>query len=56
MGRKGFDVAKFRNATFNNPKLMSLFDKDNMKFRSFPSSDSCDMKPQNTKTAYLFDK
>ena len=55
MGRKGFDVAEFRKTNFNDPKLKSLFATENTKFKSFPSSDSCGMKPQNTKTAYLYE-
>ena len=57
MGRKGFDVAQFRKANFNDPNLTSLFDEKNTKFKSFPTenSDSCGMKPQNTKTAYLYE-
>ena len=56
MGRKGFDVAKFHKTNFNDPKLTSLFEKykENTKFKSFPE-DSCGMKPQNTKTAYLYE-
>ena len=55
MGRKGFDVAEFRFRNFNNDKLTSLFNKENTKFKSFPK-DSCGMKPQNTKTAYFYEK
>ena len=56
MGRKGFDVAEFRNAKFEDEKLAKLFAKDNTKFTSFPSSDSCNMNPQNTKTAYFYER
>ena len=57
MGRKGFDVAEFREAAKKNPQLsgLSLFDKENTKFKSFPT-DTCDEipEPQNTKTAYIY--
>ena len=56
MGRKGFDVAEFRNAKFEDEKLAKLFAKDNTKFTSFPSSDACNMNPQNTKTAYFYER
>ena len=55
LGRKGFDVAEFRKTNFNNYKLTRLFNKENTKFTSFPK-DSCDLKPQNTKTAYFYEK
>ena len=54
MGRKGFDAAEFRNANSKNPKLTGLFEKETQ-FKIFPSSDSCNMKPQNTKTAYYYE-
>ena len=53
MGRKGFDVAKFRKAASYNPQLSGLSLFKNTKFKSFPT-DACDMNPQNTKTAYIY--
>ena len=55
MGRKGFDVAKFRDAASKNPQLSGLSLFKNTKFKSFPT-DTCDEvpNPQNTKTAYIF--
>ena len=54
MGRMGFDVAKFREAASKNPQLSGLSLFKNTKFKSFPSPNSCDMNPQNTKTAYIY--
>ena len=55
MGRKGFDVAKFREAASKNQQLSGLSLFKNTKFKSFPT-DTCDdvMNPQNTKTAYIY--
>ena len=56
LGRKGFNVTEFQDTDFDDPDLKNLVNKDNTKFKSFPNSDPCDMKPQNSKTAYFFEK